>query len=235
MQTLVTYRYSGSSLQLDAMREYASSIGLKPGLYSNYLELTLVGHFCGSLETLGWERYQLSIGEQKRTPSPVKRQPDGRGGSVAVRDTPRHASGRSQRRKSDKSVWELDKQLKEKARTDLKLDPTPLTKPIKVAASLVREIEEHNKRTPTKPKKSGVWQQGTTFNITLRSRRPSCIYLDCICSNCRGWANPVHKYKDSSHGIVYLCHRCNEVSRERSFGSRGGDAMYAAVGRRRAR
>lgn len=235
MQILVTYRYSGSSSQLCTMLEYANSIGLKPKLHVNYLELTLLGHTCGPLEVLGWERYQLSIGEQNIASPPAKKQPNGRGGSVEVRGTLNRTSGRDQKRKSDKSVWELDKQLKEKARADLKLDQTPLAKPTKVAVSLVREIEEHNKRTPAKSKKSGVWQQGTTYNVTLRSRRPSCIHLDCICSNCREWANLVHKYKETSHGVVYLCHRCNEVSRERSFGSRGGDAMYAAVGRRRAR
>lgn len=262
MQTLVIYRYSGSFPQICEMRQYVESIGLKPKLVIDQLELTLVGHSCGPLEALGWERFQLSLGRQqltlpllreqttesiraevykkdevsknqdksKQTPYVTKKL-----ATTEVKTTPKRTSRWSRSGKSTKSVWELDKQLKEKARADLKLDQVPLTKPMKVSASLVKEIEKHNSLTPAKSKKTGVWRQGTTYTITLHSRRPVCIHLDCICSNCREWNNPVYKYKDTSHGIVYLCHRCNEILRERSFGSRGGDAMYAAVGRNKAR
>jgi hypothetical protein len=241
MQTLVTYRYNSELSRLVEMREYLEGLGLKPKFVVDHLELTLVGHKCGPLETLGWKLIKTTVGaldsnvanwesitlkQQKVNPKPL----------ILISKPAQKRLPKSQRRlEADKRAWELDRQLKEKARAELKLDQTPLAKPVKVAASLIKEIEEHNNKTPAKRKRSWSLKGGTTYETTLRSRRPYCIHLDCVCSNCREWNNPVYKYKETSRGLMYLCHRCNEILRERSFGSRGGDAMFAAVGRNRAR
>lgn len=255
MQTLVTYRFDGSLAKVVEMREYVENLGLKPKFVVDHLEITLVGHSCAPLESLGWQCQEQSVGDSHNsklsalapslahiaTPTPltaIKSGPQQVGLTYHVDEKGRISYKRTQtrpnRKNAPKTAWQLDKELKEKARANPKLN-APLAKPMCVAPNLIKEVEEHNKRTPDKSRRGGVWKQGITYEITLRSRRPSVIHLDCKCSNCREWDNVAHKYEESSHGVVYLCRRCNDILRERSFGSNGGDAMFAAYGRNKAR